>query len=524
MNSAHFLYNAPIFNGNVVPEVGFVVGYAAIIHRLNFNMPLPSPIALVSKKNKKYHTREWHVFPKSYLPDDHHQLTEIEALYKHLVFALKYEGVNLLFFSFLAKHYSNNQLTDLVNIEPTGQYSRKVWFLIEWISSSPLNAKDDLTKTKKSYIPLLDEKLQYATDGIKSPRHLIINNLPGEKDFCPLINKTEKLEKYISKDLKKQKDAYLKGMRKDILMRASAFLMLKDSKASFTIEGESPKSKRAARWGEAIGQAGAKDLNMLEILRLQQIVIENFRFVEVGFRKKGGFVGEHDRETGEPLPDHISAKWEDIELLVKGLLKTNELLLKSDFDAVLSAAIIAFGFVFIHPFEDGNGRIHRYLIHHVLARKKFSDQGIIFPVSAAMLNHIVEYQEVLESYSHPLLQHIEWRETKDHNVEVLNDTIDYYRYFDLTKQAEFLYDCVFDTIQNIIPNEFSYLLKYNEFKVYLEAEFEMPEKIIALLTRFLEQNNGKLSERAKMKEFAKLSQVEIQLIEKQFHNIFASEN
>jgi hypothetical protein len=36
-------------------------------------------------------------------------------------------------------------------------------------------------------------------------------------------------------------------------------------------------------------------------------------------------------------------------------------------DPVVAAAILAFGFVYIHPFEDGNGRIHRYLIHHVLA-------------------------------------------------------------------------------------------------------------------------------------------------------------
>lgn len=32
---------------------------------------------------------------------------------------------------------------------------------------------------------------------------------------------------------------------------------------------------------------------------------------------------------------------------------------------MLTAATIAFGFVFIHPLSDGNGRIHRYLIHHV---------------------------------------------------------------------------------------------------------------------------------------------------------------
>lgn len=30
---------------------------------------------------------------------------------------------------------------------------------------------------------------------------------------------------------------------------------------------------------------------------------------------------------------------------------------------------LAFGFIYIHPFEDGIGRLHRYLIHHVLARR-----------------------------------------------------------------------------------------------------------------------------------------------------------
>ncbi len=99
------------------------------------------------------------------------------------------------------------------------------------------------------------------------------------------------------------------------------------------------------------------------------MVIENSRFVDMGFRKKDGFVGEHDRSTGEPIPDHISAKWQDIEILVTGLITSNELLLKSNIDAVLAATIIAFGFVNIHPFEDGNGRIHRYLIHNLLAKK-----------------------------------------------------------------------------------------------------------------------------------------------------------
>ena len=43
------------------------------------------------------------------------------------------------------------------------------------------------------------------------------------------------------------------------------------------------------------------------------MVIENSRFVEMGYRKEGGFVGEHDRITGDPIPEHISAKWQDVE-------------------------------------------------------------------------------------------------------------------------------------------------------------------------------------------------------------------
>ena len=518
MNSAHFSQAAPVFLGRSLPEEGHVVGYASIIRKFEFRIPIPDQISMVCSRNKKYENEQWRVFPDKYLPEDNSETEEIIALYRQLVFALKYEGVNLLVFSQLAKHYDEIMLTQLVNIEPEGQYSRRIWFLIEWILGKELSGKDKLTK--RSYIPIIDNKLQYSIQGEKSSRHLVINNLPGTIDFCPLIRKSEKLESYISENYPEKKGAYLNGLRKDILQRASAFLLLKDSKASFTIEGESPKSKRAARWGQAIGQAGSKDLSKEELIRLQQIVIENERFIEMGFREKGGFIGEHDRSSGGPLPDHISAKWEDLDKLVKGLLNTNEKLLNSNLDAVLTATMIAFGFVFIHPFEDGNGRIHRYLIHHVLAKKRFSQQGMIFPVSSAILDHIDDYRIVLEAYSHPLLDVIEWEKTEDNNVKVLNDTLDYYRYFDATKQAEFLYDCVHDTIENIIPNEVSYLTNYDEFKRYLDDEFEMPDKLVALLVLFLNQNDGKLSKRAREKEFTSLNDTEVNEIERNYKSIF----
>ncbi len=511
MDSVNFSIAASVFHGRTVPEKGFIVGYAAMIEFMQLPVPMISPVSIICSTNKKYENDQWRVFPHKYQPRD--------TLYNQLVFSFKYEGINLLFFKKLFEKVTRDEVMELIQLEPTGQFCRKIWFLYEFLTKERLPLPDADVKIK--YTPLLDHTLQYSiASGENSNRHRITNNLPGTVDFCPLISKTAKLEHYINQKPVEGSSTAMSSFHKDVLLRASAFLLLKDSKASFTIEGESPGNKRAVRWGQAIGQAGTKDLNKDELLRLQQIVIENGRFIEMGYRKKGGFVGEHDRITGEPLPDHISAKWQDLELLMAGLIDTNELLIKSDMDAVLAATIIAFGFVFIHPFEDGNGRIHRYLIHHVLAKKQFSQQGIVFPVSASILNHLDDYRKVLESYSRPLLDYIDWKETKDHNIDVLNNTADYYKYFDATGQAEFLYDCVNDTIQNIIPSEVTFLTRYDEFKRYLDNEFEMPDSLVALLVKFLEQNDGKLSKRAREKEFVNLVDQEVQIIEETYQKIF----
>src|SRR5262249_47060356 len=154
-----------------------------------------------------------------------------------------------------------------------------------------------------------------------------------------------------------------------------------------------------------------------------------------------------------PVPEHISAQAEDLPTLIDGLVAFDRLALQDDLDPVIAAATLAFGFVYIHPFLDGNGRLHRWLIHHVLARAGFNPPGVVFPVSAVILRKLEEYRRVLESYSRPLLNLIQWRPTPEGNVEVLNETADYYRYFDATRHAEFLYECVAETVAQDLPNE-----------------------------------------------------------------------
>jgi hypothetical protein len=91
----------------------------------------------------------------------------------------------------------------------------------------------------------------------------------------------------------------------------------------------------------------------------------------------------------------------------------------------------------------------------------------------------------------------------------------------VTKQAEFLFDCVEDTVVNIILNEIKYLSNYNALKRYLEEAFEMPDKLIATLVRLLEQNNGLVSKKGtKKQELRMIGPQEIEDIEAEFKSIF----
>ena len=510
MNAKHFSLKISIFHGLRAPEEGFLVGYAALIEAYKLAMPLPHTLALISTKKRQYRVENWQVLTPRHQPKD--------TLYDQLVFALKYEGINLLFYKKLFTTLSEIEVTHLVQIEPQGLYSRKIWFLYEWLLGKILPIPD---LTMGNFVPLVNETQQFALPGgYKSSRHRIINNLPGNVHFCPLIFKSDKLLQYIATDIANKSKQRLQSIHKDILLRTSAFLLLKDSKASFSIEGENPMANRAMRWGKAIGDAGTNELTKAELERLQQIVIESSKFTKFGYRQQEGFVGEHDRDTFQPLPDHISAKYTDVETLMDGLLQSAQLLAEKQYHPVLSAATFAFGFVFIHPFVDGNGRLHRYMIHHILAKNNFTPQGIIFPVSASILNHIVDYRKLLERYSHGILPFIEWKVTDDNNVKILNETADYYKYYDATAQAEFLFVCIEDTIENIIPQEVKYLQQYDQFKNYLDNNFEMPDKMVALLVKYLSQNNGVLSNKKRENDFANLSKDEVNTIEMVYRSIF----
>jgi hypothetical protein len=216
--------------------------------------------------------------------------------------------------------------------------------------------------------------------------------------------------------------------------------------------------------------------------------------------------------TGTPIRGHISARAEDLDDLMAGLTVFDRGAARA-LDPVLAAAVLAFGFVYIHPFEDGNGRLHRFLIHHVLAERGFNPPHVVFPVSAVILDHIDEYRQTLESYSQRLLPYIRWQPTERGNVEVLNDTADFYRFFDATPHAEFLFTCVARTVDVDLPAETAFLASYDTFKKKISVLVDMPERLMDLLFRSLHQNDGVLSRRGRDREFAALTNEEIERIQ-----------
>ncbi|PCH57553.1 MAG: cell filamentation protein Fic [Legionellales bacterium] len=513
MDCARFSWNTTIdmINRPLPESNASFAGYAELIDKYELYVPMPVILAAISTKHTKYATDAWQVFTPRHAPED--------TLYGHLVFALRYEGMDLAVLNKLFDKISPRDVEPFIIEEPNGIYARKIWFLYEYLQDVTLNIPDI---KQRAYVDLVDHKLQYVGPSRPSKRHRINNNLPGVKDFCPLVRRTKKLDKLIKQNLSNRALENVGSIHSDILMRAAAFLLLEDSKASYAIEGETPPHNRAERWGRVIGQAGQTPLSKEGLERLQKEVIVDSRFIHMGYRKEGGFIGAHDRATGMPLPNHISARFDDLERLMNGLIATTNLLKESDFPPVLSAAIIAFGFVFIHPFEDGNGRLHRYLLHHVLLETGFTPKGMVFPVSSVILKNISAYRTALEDYSKPRLSHIEWRATDKGNVEVLNETIDLYRFFDATPQAEFFYECVYETITKALPEEVKYLQNYDLMKIFVNNYIDMPDRTADLLIRFLHQNNGKLSKRAREKEFAALTTNEIQAFENKFQEIFGS--
>jgi Fic/DOC family len=468
-------------------------GYAYLIEQYQLAaLPLPAistiKDALPDRRTRDLGGQVFKEFGRSYEPE--------QSLIGHLRFALRYEGLNLMVLSLLFAKTGGRDIRAFYLEQPRSAFARRLGYLYEWLTAQALDISDTSGVPRKAaYVPVLDESLQFGAATELSPRnekYRVIDNLPGNRDFCPLVTKTPHLTEMVSKGLKQRTLDTLAKYDPSLLLRAAAFLYLKETHSSFEVEREKPSANKAQRFADLLRDAErGLPLSEERFVELQNAVVDP-RFAEASYRIAQNWIGE---DFGyRTRVDFVPPRPEDVRRLMEGLIALAERLrtLPATIDPVIAATAISFGFVFIHPFMDGNGRLHRYLIHESLCVAGFTPKGIILPVSAVIVANLDRYASALEAFSRPLRDRTSFDPVVPSAPAVGNDAV-YFRYFDATNQASFLFDALARTVEHDLDAEISYLLGFDRARRALSSVADWPPHTLETFIRVVHQNSDKLS-------------------------------
>lgn len=440
------------------------------------------------------------------------------GLGSQLEFALKYDGTNLAILACIFQAAAADEVAAHVRSRPTGKYARRLWFLYELLTGRRLPLDD---AERGNYVDLLDQEEYYTALASRQIRRQRINdNLLGDVRFCPTVRRTQSLRRFDAADLKKRCKELAASYPPELLKRALNYLYTKETKSSFEIERIQPSANRIERFIALLQLAESEDFcDRASLIDLQNRIVDP-RFAASDYRKAQSYVGETLALRQERV--HFACpKPEDLPGLMDGLIAAHPKIAAGGVPPLVHAAIVAYGFVFLHPFEDGNGRIHRFLIHNILALGGFwRDEGVILPISAAMLKNQADYDASLEAFSRPLMQLVDYTLDDEGRMTVRNDTALWYRYIDMTPQAEALSAFVEKAIDTELAGELAFLAGYDRAKTAIQGIVDMPDRQIDLFIRFCLQNQGKLSAGKRAAHFEFLSDDEVGRLERAAQEAF----
>jgi hypothetical protein len=439
----------------------------------------------------------------------------------HLEFALKREGLHLELLRKLMPLLPRPELIDYIQATPTGRHTRAAWYLYEGLTDDRLPI-DNLSIG--NYVPLLDPKLYLTATPRKISRQRIDDNLLGTLEFSPMVRPGPVDFPAQNKILKAECRDTIEAFPASIYQRAVRYLYAKESKSSHEIERETPTAERAQHFITLLEQAWERDFLTREALIEIQNTIVDPRFRNEGYRDlidEQIYVGEQIAPGNERI-HYIGPKPEDTPLLMGHFLEVSRKLIDDPLiPDLVASALIAYLFNFIHPFSDGNGRIHRFLMHHTLARREFGQPGAILPISAVILNRPQDYDRSLESFSGKLLDLIDYDLDDRLRMTVKNDTLDHYRYIDGTTLVEVFHDFAAETIRTELPAEVAYLQQYDECRAQMRGIVDLPNRHAELLVRLCRQNGGRLSlKKRQLPEFSDLTDEEVSGIEEIIQDCF----
>lgn len=378
------------------------------------------------------------------------------TLQGHLTFALKHEGVHLESLARLFAAIDPGELEEWFASEPTGQYARRSCFFYEWLTGKHLRIQ---ATVGGNYVEALDpERCLVSLRAPNVPRWRVRDNLPGTRAFCPTVRwntRTRQVAKYACERQIHKIEAELAPQA---LVASASAIALEESACSFALAGEREATGRIrafAQWmTEHCGQ-GNMPLRGQALEGLQRRLLTGG--AALGLRCDETLVKGGDCAD---VIEYMAPRSADLPTMLEGLASFEEKTIRQP--AVLRAAVLSFGFLFLRPLADGNGRVSRYLINDVLRRTGAVPPSIVLPVSRRLgVEQMVAGLRVgLDSAAMPT-----------------------WSYPDLTLQAEYLGQVVSEAIEQELPRLVA--MRYEELRVRaaIQEIVAAPDEIIDRLVQ-----------------------------------------
>lgn len=182
-----------------------------------------------------------------------------------------------------------------------------------------------------------------------------------------------------------------------------------------------------------------------------------------------------------------------LQTLMEGVLSfANEL--PRVIDPLVAASLASFGFVFAHPFMDGNGRLSRFLFHYALCQSGQLTHGLLLPVSVAMKRNESDYLKALQSYSLPMRRHWDVRWISDEQYDLrFNGDDSLYRYWDATEAVTFGLNMAHQALEHDLGEETKFLDRFDRAYQLVNEQFDVRGNDLTTLTLSCLQHNAILS-------------------------------
>jgi len=225
------------------------VGYAAFMAPA-WNAPSPRHLSSIrsgARATTPTRAGVHESFPEQFQRD----ITEVGQL----IFALKYDGVDLLALRRIFSAMGGDPLAIALRDRPSSAYLRRLWFFYEFLTSERLDLPD---VDAGAYVDALDPDAYITRPGTKLRRYRVNFNLLGPTArWCPIVRRTEKLKAYEAAGLNALAKSAVMNLSPRDLQRAIRYLYVKETRASFEIE-RATSSDRMERFVEALFSHGAQ--------------------------------------------------------------------------------------------------------------------------------------------------------------------------------------------------------------------------------------------------------------------------